>query len=324
MHNPVSRMIRITFIILCAVLVLYVLVLIISYGVGRYIYSHALETPEAIPFINNRNNTSWIEHQPPRESFSFLVLGDIQGGFRTLSQHIFKKSDGRYSFAIQTGDLMSHADEGHYAQTLYEVRKSNLHIPLFVVPGNHDINGKDPRLFEKYFAWKQFYFLWSNCLFIFLDNSSSPPYYSQFHWLEKTLEENHMKARRTFIFMHRGPVECGGGKAHRPKDDFTPFFALLKKYRIDYVFCGHVHDYLRMELQGTMFVANGAESELEGFTVMPSYVTLVEVTPEKISDQKITMQVSLFERMYGKMLDNMVAHIYPRLVYFSGKGGAEK
>lgn len=320
MHIAVNRMIRITFLILFAVLVLYVLVLLISYGVGRYIYACALETPEAIPFINNRDNALWIEHQPPRESFSFLVLGDMQGGFRTLSQHIFRENDDIYSFAIQTGDLISHADEGHYAQVLYELKKSNLHIPLFVIPGNHDINGKDPRLFEKYFAWKQFYFLWSNCLFIFLDNSSSPPYVSQWQWLEKVLEENQKKARKILLFMHRSPVECKEKKSTRTKDEFAPYFDIQKKFHIDYVFSGHAHGYYRCEVNGTTYIANGAESVMEGFTVMPSYLTEVEVRPDKISDRMITIQASFWERIYGRMLDNMAAHIYPRLLtYLRGR-----
>jgi predicted phosphodiesterase len=280
---------------------------------GRYIYAHTLETPEAIPFINNRNNASWIEHQPPRESFSFLVVGDIQGGFRTLSQHIFKKSDGIYSFAIQTGDLMSHADEGHYAQTLYELKKSDLNIPFFVVPGNHDVMGRNPGLFEKCFTWKQFYFLWSDCLFIMLDNSSTPPYGLQFQWLEKILEENQGKARKTFLFMHRGPFEFGEKKPRQIREEFAPYFNIQKRFHIDYVFSGHAHGYYRCEANGTTYIANGAASVMEGFTVMPSYLTRVEVKPDKISDRMITIQVSFLERIYGRMLDNMAAHTYPRL-----------
>jgi len=313
MHGAVSCMIWITFLILFAVLLLYVLVLIISYGVGRYMCAHTLETPEHIPFINNRDNASWIEHQPSREPFSFLVVGDIQGGFRTLSQHILRKCDGVYSFAIQTGDLISHADEGHYAQTLYELKKSDLKIPFFVVPGNHDVRGRNPGLFVKCFTWKQFYFLWSNCLFIFLDNSSSPPYVSQFPWLEETLKENQGKARRTFLFMHRSPVECREKKSTRTKDEFAPYFDIQKKFHIDYVFSGHAHGYYRCEVNGTTYIANGAESVMEGFTVMPSYLTEVEVRPDKISDRMITIQASFWERIYGRTLDSMAAHIYPRL-----------
>jgi hypothetical protein len=52
---------------------------------------------------------------------------------------------------------------------------------------------------------------------------------------------------------------------------------------------------------------------MKNYSLMPSYLTLVEVTPEKISDRKITIQASFFEWIYGRMLDNMVAHIYPRL-----------
>jgi len=306
-------MVRIIFLSLFVVLFLYVLVLFISYWIGHYVYARTLKSPETIPFINNRTNTAWLQHQPPQESFTFIVLGDIQCGFRTLSQHIFRMTRGTYSFAIQTGDLISHADEGHYAQTLYEVKRSKLDMPLFVVPGNHDVRGRNPGLFEKCFTWKQFYFLWSDCLFIILDTSSSPPYDLQFQWLERVLEENQGRARKTFLFMHRGPVECSEKKPRQTRDEFTPFFHIQKRFHIDYVFSGHVHDYCRNEVDGTTYVANGAKSSMKSYSIMQSYLTLVEVTPEKISDRKITIQASFFEWIYGRMLDNMVAHIYPRL-----------
>jgi predicted phosphodiesterase len=282
--------------------------------VGRSIHACILTNPEVIPYINNQNNTLWIQHQSPRESFSFLVLGDIQCGFRTLSQHVFRKTWGICAFAIQTGDFISHADAGHYAQTLYELKKSNLNVPLFVVPGNHDVRGRDPDLFEKFFVWKQFYFLWSNCLFIFLDNSSSPPYASQLQWLEETLKKNQGKARRTFLFMHRGPFEYMEKKADQRSNNFAPyFFDIQKKFHFDYVFSGHIHDYCRNELDGTTYVANGSKSTRKGFSVIPSYLTMVEVRPEKISDRKITIQASLYDWIYGRITDHMVAHIYPRL-----------
>ena len=310
-----------------AILFLSLLVFMTSFFVGQYIHNQTLNNPE-IPFLNNRGNALWMQHQPPRQSFRFLVLGDIQCGHSNLSRHIFQVTRGNYSFAIQTGDLMIHADEGHYALTLHELQKSNLNVPLFVVPGNHDVNGSNPGLFDKYFTLRKFYFFWSGCLFVILDTSSSPPYSEQFRWLEKVLEENQTKASRTFIFMHRGPegpVGCGEKRQRSIQKDFAPFLHVLKRFHIDYVFSGHVHDYCRSNVNGTTYIANGAESDLEGVRVMPSYITVVEVTPEKVSDQRVTIQASLFESICGKTLDNMVAHIYPRLMSFGGrKRPAEK
>jgi len=297
------------------ILSLLVIIPLVSYWVGDYIFARTLRWPVKIPFVNNRENLSRVRHEPAKTSFSFVVLGDIQCGFRTLSRHIFPSCEGRYSFAVQTGDFISHANEGHYALALYEIKQCRLGIPLFVVPGNHDIGGKDPGLFERHFGEKQFHFLWSGCLFIFLDNSTVAPYTMQFQWLERTLQENHGRVRHTFVFMHRSPLIDRGGE-RKKGDNYAPFFRIAKRFHIDYVFSGHVHGFYLIDLDGTRYVANGAESLMEGIQVMPSYLTSVAVTPEGISDQKITIQASLPERVYARLLDGLVAHIYPCLRSF--------
>ena len=109
-----------------------------SYYLGGHVYGS--EDLTAIPFINNSDNIQWLQEQSSAESFSFLVLGDIQAGYRNLSR-LLKTTSEPCAFAVQTGDLVSHADQGHYSLALYELKKSDLQAPLFVVPGNHDVKG---------------------------------------------------------------------------------------------------------------------------------------------------------------------------------------
>ena len=109
-------------------------------------------------------------------------------------------------------------------------------------------------------------------------------------------------------------IEEGQGVAAMPVIDPDDRSALAtdKSPRYD-VFSGHAHGYYRCEVNGTTYIANGAESVMEGFSVMPSYLTEVEVRPDKISDRMITIKASFWERIYGRTLDSMAAHIYPRL-----------
>jgi hypothetical protein len=281
----------------------------VSYYLGNRVY--AAEEFAAVPFINNSDNITWLQEQPAASSFSFLVLGDIQAGYRNLGRLLMPVS-GQYAFAVQTGDLLSHADQGHYCLALHELKKSDLVSPLFVVPGNHDVKG-NPGLFDIYFKLKQFFFLWSGCLFIFLDNSLGAPYDRLFQFLEETLKEHQGTVRGTFIFIHRPPIDWEHGEPRPELKNYSRFFEIQKLYKIDCVFSGHLHDYRVHELDGTRYISNGLESDQKGRTSNESYYTVVKVSPQAISTEKVRMQNSSFEAFKSTALDCMVAHIYPIL-----------
>ena len=281
----------------------------VSYYLGGHVYGS--EDLTAIPFINNSDNIQWLQEQSSVESFSFLVLGDIQAGYRNLSR-LLKTTSEPYAFAVQTGDLVSHADQGHYSLALYELKKSDLQAPLFVVPGNHDVKG-NPGLFDIYFKLKQFYFVWSGCLFIFLDNSLGAPYDKLFQFLEDTLKEHQGKVRWTFIFIHRPPIDWEHGEPRPELKNYSRFFEIQKAYKIDYVFSGHLHDYRVHELDGTRYISNGLESDQKGRTANESYYTVVKVSPEQVLTEKVSLHASSLEAVTGIALDCSVAHAYPIL-----------
>ena len=286
-----------------------------SYYLGSHVYGS--EDLTAIPFISNSDNIQWLQEQPSAEPFSFLVLGDIQAGYRNLSR-LLKTTSVPCAFAVQTGDLMSHADQGHYSLALYELKKSDLQAPLFVVPGNHDVKG-NPGLFDIYFKLKQFYFVWSGCLFIFLDNSLGAPYDILFQFLEETLKEHQEKVRWTFIFIHRPPIDWEHGEPRPELKNYSRFFEIQKTYKIDYVFSGHLHDYRVHELDGTRYISNGLESDQKGRTGNETYYTVVKVSAENVLTDKISLHASSLEAVTGIALDCSVAHVYPILERFLGK-----
>lgn len=291
----------------CGLLLLSAVALIASYYLGTYVFSH--RGLDAIPCINNRENTVRMQRRPAAQSFCFLVVGDIQAGYRILSRGVLPAGGDEYAFVVQTGDLASHADRGHYALVLNEIRRCNLSVPLFVIPGNHD-RKDNPDLFERYFKLKQFYFVWSDCLFVFFDNSLGASYEQQFQFLEQTLEENQGKARRTFIFMHRPPVDWDNGTPRPELKKHARFFALKQRFRIDYVISGHIHDYHVAELDGTTYISNGLESDQKGRAADEIYLTRVQVTPEQVVPEKLAIPTSVADRVFGAVIDSLVAHLY--------------
>lgn len=295
---------------LCALIILAAAgVCAASIYLGRCVYS--LQELASIPFIDNSANSAWLKERAPAESYSFLVMGDIQAGYRNISS-LLRTPPGQCSFAVQTGDLVSHADRGHYALVLYELKKSDLQIPLFVVPGNHDVKG-NPGLFNDYFKQKQFYFVWSNSLFIFLDNSAGAPYDRLFQFLEDTLKEYQGKVQWTFVFIHRPPVDWEHGEPRPESKNYSRFFTIQKAYKMDYVFSGHLHDYRELDLDGTRYISNGLESDQKGRASHESYYTLVKVSPQTVITEKVRINGTSLETLKSLALDCMVAHIYPVL-----------
>jgi len=280
-----------------------------SYYLGHYTY--APSGLASIPFIDNRENREWLLEQPPAQFFRFLVIGDIQAGYRTLGR-LLKPSSGPYAFAVQTGDLVRHADQGHYCLALRELKQIDLQAPLFIIPGNHDVKG-DPALFASYFRLKQFWFVWSGCLFIFLDNSRGAPYDGLFQFLEETLKEHQGKVKRTFIFIHRPPLDWEHGEPRPELKNYSRFFDIQKAYTIDFVFSGHLHDYREHELNGTRYITNGLESDQKGRSAHEIYYTAVTVSGEQVLIEKVLLPVSSLEAFTGTALDCAVAHVYPVL-----------
>lgn len=293
--------------VVCGLLLLFAVALIVSCYLGTYVFSH--RGLDAIPCINNRENINRMQRRPAAQSFSFLVVGDIQEGYRTLNRGVLPAAKKDYAFVVQTGDLASHADRGHYALALSEIRRSNLSVPLFVIPGNHD-RKDNPDLFERYFKLKQFYFLWSDCLFVFFDNSLGASYEQQFQFLEQALEENQGTTRRTFIFMHRPPVDWDNGTPRPELKKHARFFALKQRFAIDYVISGHIHDYHVAELDGTTYISNGLESDDEDRLSNEVFVTRVHVTPEQVVLDKLAIPTAVADRVFGNIIDALVAHLY--------------
>ncbi len=292
---------------LYALLLLSAITLILTYYLGRFVFPY--QGLEEIRCINNRDNVTRIQGEPPRTSFNFLVIGDIQSGYGLLNKKVLPLASNGFAFAVQTGDLSSHADLGHYALILNEIKNSNLQVPLFVIPGNHD-RKEDPDLFERYFKLKQFYFVWSNCLFIFFDNSLGKSLNQQFEFLERVLEENHHLVRWVFLFMHRPPVDWIDGIPTPDLKRYARFFALKKRFRIDYVISGHIHDYHLAKLGETTYLSNGLEIDDEERLANEIYVTSVQVTAEKVVIDKHVIPTYFLDRFNIYLIDFLVAHIY--------------
>lgn len=264
---------------------------------------------KALEWINNDRGLEKIRGLPnPREGFSFAIFGDIQIGTAQLPRLVqVLEEEKPTAFIVQTGDAVSHAEPGHYNVFLSALARSGLRLPMFVMPGNHDVAGDDDDLFGQYFGPRRLWFEYGGALFILLDNSLAPFTDEQRDWLENVLEEQGAEDRLVFLFMHHQPIHWDGDGKRPVEHAYVRFFELLKDYKVDYVFSGNWHGYHREERGGTVFIVNGRGGS--GSRMVPCYFTIVDVYKGFARDRVVVLPPRAGILARSLLDDWLIAHI---------------
>ncbi len=138
---------------------------------------------------------------------------------------------------VLTGDLC-HKDGVTEIYEWYKSRMDILHIPYFVVPGNHDDSLKMAAVFGYKTTENEFFYTYEkeDYKLIFLDSGKAVMSDQQYQWLKSALG-----GKKDIIFMHHPP--CNTGVPHMDKhwkfQEIERFQALIKQSVA--VFCGHCH-----------------------------------------------------------------------------------
>jgi hypothetical protein len=202
-------------------------------------------------------------------NFQFAIVSDRNGGMRP---GIFEKGVEKLNlvmpeFVMCVGDLISGytTDTALIAKQWDEVTQiiSNLKVPFFYLPGNHDITNKVmEKEWEKRYGKRYYSFNYKNVLFIILDSNDDDDYNltrQQTDFVLKTLKENE-GVRWTFLFMHH-PIwtyDTGGR---------FPEIQEALKSRKHTVIAGHEHRYHHEEINNANYyilATTGAGSQLLG------------------------------------------------------------
>ena len=235
--------------------------------------------------------------------FSFLVIGDTHGRetAETLIDRALKK--GSPSFMVILGDFVKKPDLWNHHFFLTEMTvEMRLLFPVFLVPGNHDIDYRSlkeidndrrvsPEVYESLYGARNLDFTFNDCLFIIcgIDPRNRIGY---LNYLRDTLYQKRKDKRHVFIFIH-----------HPPKgftdyiEDFLPneeeFFSIIEHYRVTSCFFGDYHGYWRGQRKGVNLIVTGgggrlkkSQSEWGKF----HHILRVSVDNDKISEDLITMQ----------------------------------
>lgn len=217
----------------------------------------------------------------PGETAKIAVFGDTQKGLAAFAMLADRAKAEGIDLSIHTGDLVSHADMGHYVLAIEWVSRAKLG-PFVVAPGNHDIKGGES-LFENLIGPRQFAFRWGPVDVVIVDNAvASPDLASVDALLKKSA------GRPILVFMHVPPVDPA---KNMPKPEYESFLRMIRTYPVRYIFSGHAHGYSRVEQGGIVFISNGVGGDSDSWQFdQKAYLTIVEADSKSITDRSIVIE----------------------------------
>ena len=211
-----------------------------------------------------------IRGAPASGSFRFAILGDRTGDTRPgVYEQIWKEVAAESpAFVVSVGDTIQgmndRSAEAEWRQ-VGQILSSFRRYPLYLAPGNHDIwSPASQRLFQQYAAHTPHYsFDYGQAHFTILDNSRSEKLGAQeLVFLEADLKA-HAEQPLKIVISHR-PSWIVDVALQNPN---SALHQLARRYGVQYVVAGHVHQMLRLELEGVTYVSmasSGGHLRLSG------------------------------------------------------------
>jgi 3',5'-cyclic AMP phosphodiesterase CpdA len=232
-------------------------------------------------------NPSWnhaFTEEPDHSRFSVGVLGDAQKGLANLRNITAAVLRERVSLLLQTGDLVSNNDEGHYRLARRYLLNGAADGLPYVAPGNHDLKG-GPERFRAFCGDLEKSFTRRDIAFVLLNNAFGNPIPDPKHIEERIAEAGPHKA--VVLAMHQPPFDLKGDSV----PGYEAFLAWLEKSKVAYLLCGHVHAYLKKKVGDTTVIINGVGGDYDKWQLdQKVYATILDIDGTKITDRRIELE----------------------------------
>jgi 3',5'-cyclic-AMP phosphodiesterase len=193
-----------------------------------------------------------------KDSFQFVILGDRTGETQPgVYERVWQEAAaGDPAFALGVGDSIQGLNEAA-AETEWRQFEGILtpyrRFPLYLAAGNHDIwSAQSAALFQKYASHPLHYsFDYFQAHFVVLDNSRSDNFSpEELQFLEADLE-THKDQPVKFVVSHRPSWLVDAMLQNRR----FRLHQLAKKYGVQYVIAGHLHQMLEIDLEGVSYLS---------------------------------------------------------------------
>lgn len=243
------------------------------------------------------------------QPFFFIQISDQQLGMLPVETDVFQKTRlfekavahaNRLApaFVVSTGDLIDKpGDERQLTEALHTTRKLDKNIPLYTIPGNHDIGdvpteqtlgwyrkrvGKDWYCFD-YGGW---HFIGLNSSIIAHGQDVPQDAEKQWDWLNHDLDRIVSTDNpHIIVFMHHPLFLNDPDEAddyfNVPRQMRQVYLNLFRKYGIKTVFAGHLHQNnlatdSRLEIVATGPVGMPLDEERSGFRIVKVHADHIE------------------------------------------------
>ena len=213
------------------------------------------------------------------ETWYFAVVGDTQG--TTLAEPVSpvfdkiieKVNELKPDFLVHLGDKVSGSADPEILRKqflTYRQKVAVLTLPLYEVPGNHDLPTEDCYpVYRKVVSPRRYYsFDHKENHFVVLSSEEKIGIRGglgeeQLNWLEKDLKEH--VGQPVFVFIHR-PLYRGVIHPYA-LTDAEKLARVLKRHKIKYLFAGHEHRF-GISHQGGMveYISGGGGAPLLNFS----------------------------------------------------------
>lgn len=188
-------------------------------------------------------------------AYSFIVFGDNRDGDETFKVLINKANQEKgVAFAVNTGDFVSSGKIAQYDH--YQALMRQFKFPVYNAMGNHDGVKGGWKIFEKRFGPLYYSFDCQGSRFIIINNAFRESFdREQFNWLKNVIATGEVKHK--FVFMHKpvfDPSEIYKDYIMSGRAVTEELVRLFTKYKVDYVFAGHIHGYAKSVRDGVTYI----------------------------------------------------------------------
>lgn len=189
--------------------------------------------------------------------FRFAIMGDSRGDARTLALILKQAGHLKVEWLINLGDLVDKGREREYQEYATFLRRSSSGVPVFMTPGNHDIDNGGGRHYAARFGPGSYSFDYGRWHFTLVESSTGSISASDRGWLDADLGASIMP--QAVVLTHYPLDDPRRGWRHQlnDKDEISDLKTLFEKNRVALVATSHIHGYFQYMERGVKYLVTG-------------------------------------------------------------------
>jgi len=221
-------------------------------------YSVLSETSCTLKVMSSPENRSVVISAPNSDesSFKFLTIGDTQGFTPLFTDMLDHPLTSQSEFILHAGDITPSGSRS--SLEIFSNLSKESSVPIYSTIGNHDIKeNNNTDNYEHYFGKTEYFFNFSNVLFISLDSSTGFFSESSIQFLTQII--NLFPKNPKIIFTHMPLFDPRPNENHSllSKSQATQIISLISGNNVKAVISGHIHLFNHTIVNGTHFITSG-------------------------------------------------------------------